>query len=146
MRTAGIDGMWESRNKYKEYTGHEYNVKRMQSSVLDFKFSRREILTQRNCSMWRRIFWYQTFGETSCLNFDCLNLQYIWNNYSMLFSDIICEDKDSSNLKMETVGSSETLLLIYQSTPRHIPQDWNLNSKYLGEKICCYGSGKMVVM
>ena len=52
----------------------------------------------------------------------------------MWFSETICEDKDSTNLKMETAGSSETVLPIYQSTLRHIPEDRNLNLKYLGEK------------
>jgi hypothetical protein len=35
---------------------------------------------------------------------------------------------------MEGAGSSETLLPIYQSTLSHIPEDRNLNVKYLGEK------------
>jgi len=35
---------------------------------------------------------------------------------------------------MEEAGSSETLLTMYQSTLRHIPEDRNLNLKYLGEK------------
>jgi hypothetical protein len=52
----------------------------------------------------------------------------------MWFSETICEDKDSSNLKMEAAGSSETLLPIYQSTLRHIPEDRNPNLKYLEEK------------
>ena len=93
----------------------------MQSSVWDFKLSRREILTSRDSSTWRRVFWYQRFGETCCLN-----LQSIWGDYSMWFLETICEDKDSSNLKMEAAGSSETLLPIYQITLRHIPEDLNL--------------------
>ena len=52
----------------------------------------------------------------------------------MWFSETICKDKDGSNLKTEAAGSSETLLTIYQSTLRHIPEDRNLNLEYLGEE------------
>jgi len=118
----------------KGYTGRKYNVKRMQNCVSDFKVTRREVLTSRGSSSWRPVFWYQHSGETCCLN-----SQNIWDDYSMWFSETTWEDKDSSNLKMEATGSSETLLTIYESTLRHIPEDRNLNLKYLGEKMCCYG-------
>jgi hypothetical protein len=42
------------------------------------------------------------------------------------FSETICKDK------MEAAGPYEILLTVYQSTLRHIPEDRNLNLKYLG--------------
>ena len=142
LHLLSTDG-WNRRHvgvkKRKQYTGRKYNVKRMQSSVSNLKVTRREILTCCSSS-WRRVFWYQHFGETCCLN-----IQNIWDDYSVWFSETICEDKDSYNLKMEAAGSSETLLPIYLSTLRHIPEDGNLNLKYLEEKMCCYGQGQMAV-